>query len=47
MRPLEPGDKAPDFTLTAHNSATVRLQDVLDSGKRVVLTFHPASFTGG
>lgn len=47
MPPLEPGDKAPDFTLTAHNGSTVRLQDLLDSGKRVVLTFHPASFTGG
>lgn len=47
MQPLEPGDQAPDFTLTAHNGASIRLYEVLESGKRVVLTFHPVSFTGG
>ena len=40
-------EKAPDFALTAHNSKQVRLYDLLESGKRVILTFHPASFTGG
>ena len=47
MTLLEKGEKAPDFELTAHNSKRVRLYDLLDSGRRVILTFHPASFTGG
>ncbi len=47
MAHLTPGDIAPDFTLTAHTGATVVLLDILASGRRVVLTFHPASFTGG
>ena len=47
MAHLTPGDLAPDFTLTAHTGATVALRSVLASGRRVVLTFHPASFTGG
>lgn len=41
------GEKAPNFELTAHNSKRVKLYDLLESGKRVILTFHPASFTGG
>ncbi len=41
------GKKAPNFELTAHNSNRVNLYDLLESGKRVILTFHPASFTGG
>ncbi len=44
---LKKGEKAPDFELTAHNSNRVRLYELLDSGCRVILTFHPASFTGG
>ncbi len=44
---LKKGEKAPDFELTAHNSKRVRLYDLLASDRRVVLTFHPASFTGG
>jgi len=44
---LKKGEKAPDFELTAHNSKRVRLYELLDSGRRVILTFHPASFTGG
>lgn len=47
MALLKNGEKAPDFELTAHNSKRVRLYEVLDSGRRVILTFHPASFTGG
>ena len=47
MAHLTPGDIAPDFTLTAHTGAVVNLRDVLASGRRVVLAFHPASFTGG
>ena len=47
MTLLEKGEKAPEFELTAHNSKQVRLYDLLDSGRRVILTFHPASFTGG
>ena len=47
MALLKKGEKAPDFELTAHNSTRVRLYELLDSGRRVILTFHPASFTGG
>ncbi len=44
---LSNGEKAPNFELTAHNSQRINLYDLLESGKRVILTFHPASFTGG
>ncbi|MYA60160.1 MAG: redoxin domain-containing protein [Chloroflexi bacterium] len=44
---LKKGEKAPNFELTAHDSTRVNLYDVLASGRRVILTFHPASFTGG
>ena len=44
---LTKGETAPDFELTAHNSKRIKLYDLLDSGRRVILTFHPASFTGG
>ncbi len=47
MALLTKGEKAPDFALTAHNSKLVKLYDLLESGRRVILTFHPASFTGG
>ena len=47
MALLKRDEKAPDFELTAHNSKRVRLYELLDSGRRVILTFHPASFTGG
>lgn len=47
MAPLNPGTKAPDFELTAHDSTLVNLYELLASGRRVILTFHPASFTGG
>jgi peroxiredoxin len=38
------GEAAPDFTLMAHDRAMVNLSDY--SGKRVVLAFYPAAFTG-
>ena len=47
MALIKKGEKAPDFELTAHNSKRVRLYELLDSGHPVILTFHPASFTGG
>ena len=47
MTILTKNQKAPDFALTAHTSKQVRLYDLLESGRRVILTFHPASFTGG
>jgi peroxiredoxin Q/BCP len=43
--PLEPGTPAPDFTLAAHTGGQVTLSSY--RGKKVVLAFHPASFTGG
>jgi peroxiredoxin len=41
---LQPGTQAPDFTLNAHSGA-VELSSL--RGKKVVIGFHPASFTGG
>jgi peroxiredoxin Q/BCP len=45
MPPLQPGDKAPDFTLNSHAGQSVSLSSYL--GRRVVVSFHPATFTGG
>ena len=42
---INPGDMAPDFTLTSHTGSPVTLSDL--RGAAVVLAFHPASFTGG
>lgn len=42
---LEVGTEAPDFTVTAHDGATVRLSDL--RGKKVVLWFYPKANTGG
>ena len=41
---LQPGDKAPDFTLPNHKRERVALADL--RGKTVVLAFFPAAFTG-
>jgi len=41
---LQPGDKAPDFTLPNHKRERVALADL--HGKTVVLAFFPAAFTG-
>ena len=38
------GDKAPDFTLKAHDKSDVTLSSYL--GSRVILAFYPAAFTG-
>lgn len=42
---LEPGRKAPDFTLSDDAGKTVRLSDL--KGKRVVLFFFPKADTPG
>ena len=42
---LHPGDKAPDFTLTADDGRTVSLADF--RGRRVVLFFYPKDDTPG
>lgn len=42
---LKPGDKAPDFKLTADNGKTVSLKDFKD--KKVVLYFYPKDMTSG
>ena len=47
MAYLGTGAKAPDFELTAHDASRTKLSELLESGRRVILTFHPASFTGG
>jgi peroxiredoxin Q/BCP len=45
MARLEPGDKAPAFTLTNQNAQKVSLKDHL--GERVVVYFYPADDTPG
>ncbi|MEU3306011.1 thioredoxin-dependent thiol peroxidase [Nocardiopsis sp. NPDC055551] len=45
---LEPGDQAPDFTLSDADGDPVTLSKVLaDTGKSVVLYFYPAAMTPG
>ncbi len=45
---LEPGDLAPDFTLSDADGQPVTLSKVLaDTGKSVVLYFYPAAMTPG
>ena len=42
---LEPGDKAPDFSLTDDTGAQVSLGDF--AGRKVILYFYPAASTPG
>ncbi|NUS73902.1 MAG: thioredoxin-dependent thiol peroxidase [Corynebacteriales bacterium] len=42
---LEPGDKAPDFTLETHEGASLSLSDL--RGKTVILYAYPAAMTPG
>jgi peroxiredoxin Q/BCP len=42
---LEPGDKAPAFSLTDDSGATVKLSDF--KGRRVIVYFYPAAMTPG
>ena len=42
---LEPGDKAPDFTVQDHTGKTQKLSDY--RGKSVVLWFYPKADTPG
>ncbi len=42
---LKPGDPAPDFTATAHDGRTIRLQDL--RAKKVLLWFFPKADTPG
>lgn len=44
-RMLEPGDKAPDFTVQDHTGKTQKLSDY--RGKSVVLWFYPKADTPG
>jgi peroxiredoxin len=43
---VEIGDLAPDFTLRGHAGEDISLSQYLGQN-HVVLSFHPASFTGG
>lgn len=45
MTRLAPGDKAPDFSLTAADGSTVALKDF--RGRKVVVYFYPAAGTPG
>jgi len=42
---LEPGTKAPDFTVKAHDGRSLSLSDY--RGKKVVLWFYPKADTPG
>ena len=42
---LKPGDKAPDFKLTADNGEIISLKDFI--GKKIVLYFYPKDMTSG
>ena len=42
---LEPGDKAPDFTLTDQHGETLQLKD--HKGRRVLIFFYPKADTPG
>ena len=43
---LQPGDKAPDFSLAASDGKTYRLADY-EGKQAVVLAWFPKAFTGG
>jgi peroxiredoxin Q/BCP len=45
MSLLQPGDAAPDFTLTDQDGASMSLSDL--RGQRVILYFYPAAMTPG
>lgn len=45
MSQLTPGDRAPEFTLPAHDGTTVSLADL--AGSKVVVYFYPAAMTPG
>lgn len=45
MTRLEPGDKAPAFSLTDDTGATVSLKDL--KGKKAIVYFYPAAMTPG
>lgn len=42
---LQPGDPAPDFSLTGSDTRTYRLKDL--RGQPVVIAWFPKAFTGG
>ena len=45
MTSLQPGDPAPDFTLTSDTGAEVSLSDL--RGRKVIVYFYPAAMTPG
>ncbi|MFN8077634.1 MAG: thioredoxin-dependent thiol peroxidase [Kineosporiaceae bacterium] len=47
MPRLEPGEVAPDFTLTAADGSSVCLADLRAAGNRVIVYFYPAAMTPG
>ena len=46
MTPLQPGTLAPDFTASASDGRTYRLQDVVKRS-RILLVFYPGNNTPG
>jgi len=44
---LEPGDTAPDFTLTTSTGEKLSLGELLKQGKKVILYAYPAAMTPG
>ena len=45
MTALESGATAPDFELKTAQGDTIRLSDLLEEGKRVILAFYPAAWS--
>ncbi len=45
MSRLQPGDPAPEFSLTSNDESTVRLSDF--AGQSVIIYFYPAAMTPG
>ncbi len=45
MKKLEPGDKAPEFSLKDQNGEIVSLKDF--RGKKLFIFFYPKAMTGG
>ena len=46
MKPIQPGSKAPSFTLPQQDGTPVSLEQLLQSGP-VVLFWYPAASSGG
>jgi peroxiredoxin len=44
---IEKGEKAPDFTAKNQKDEDVKLSELLEAKRNVLLAFYPKDFTGG